>query len=155
MPHGAISAFDCWDRHKASKNRKQLSMQIYFKTPPTRQYHPNTARASFLKSYTQKTLNSLNALRRRKKKKKKTLQIREVHANMGKTCNGLPWARGIWQGQAELRTAINLLWRWDHLRMHWSLTVAWLMFPISNTCSLISPQRLEKAQIVEDDRSAL
>lgn len=87
---------------------KQLSMQIYFKTPPPQQCHPNnTARASFLKSYTQKTLNSLNALRGRKKKK--TLQIREVHANMGKTCNGLPWARGIWQGQAELRTAINFL----------------------------------------------
>ena len=87
---------------------KQLSVKIYLKTPPLPQYRPNSpASASFLKSYTQKTPNSLNALRGRKKKK--TLQIREVHANMGKTCNGLPWARGIWQGQAELRTAINFL----------------------------------------------
>lgn len=63
---------------------KQLSMQIYFKTPPPQQCHPNnTARASFLKSYTQKTLNSLNALRGRKKKKK--------HFRLGKRM--LIWAK--------------------------------------------------------------
>ena len=51
---------------------KQLSVKIYLKTPPLPQYRPNSpASASFLKSYTQKTPNSLNALRGRKKKKKR------------------------------------------------------------------------------------
>ena len=58
---------------------KQLSMQIYFKTPPPRQCHPNnTARASFLKSYTEKTLNSLNALRGRKKKSNYVLPTKDL-----------------------------------------------------------------------------